>query len=142
MSVSLQVLLFMTVLSLLPALLMTMTAFTRIIIVLSILRQGLGTQQTPNNQVLIGIALFLTFFVMAPVINTINSDALQPYMDEEIGPQEALQAGIQPVREFMLSHTRESDLMLFAELVKPRRLRQGQRMCRCRCWCRRSSPAN
>ncbi len=116
MSVSLQVLLFMTVLSLLPALLMTMTAFTRIIIVLSILRQGLGTQQTPNNQVLIGIALFLTFFVMSPVIDSINTNALQPYLAEEIAPQEAVEAGIQPVREFMLAHTRESDLVLFANM--------------------------
>ena len=116
-SVSLQVLMFMTLLSVLPALLISMTAFTRIIIVLSILRQGLGTQQTPSNQVLVGIALFMTFFVMAPVAERIHSEALKPYMAEELGPEEALERASAPVRTFMLAQTRESDLALFASLA-------------------------
>ncbi len=117
MSVSLQVLLFMTALSVLPALLMTMTAFTRIIIVLSILRQGLGTQQTPSNQVMVGLALFLTLFVMAPVVEQVNVNAVQPYIAEEIGPQDALLAAKAPVRGFMLTQTRETDLALFTGMA-------------------------
>ncbi len=116
-SVSLQVLVFMTLLSVLPALLITMTSFTRIIIVLAILRQGLGTQQTPSNQVLVGVALFLTFFVMAPVGEQIHSEALQPYMEESIAADEALVTAAEPLRAFMLAQTRESDLALFAHLA-------------------------
>ncbi len=116
-SVSLQVLVFMTLLSVLPALLITMTSFTRIIIVLAILRQGLGTQQTPSNQVLVGIALFLTFFVMAPVGEQINAEALQPYLEETLAPDEALRSAAEPLRAFMLAQTRESDLALFAGLA-------------------------
>ncbi len=115
-SVSLQVLLFMTALSVIPALLITMTSFTRIIIVLAILRQGLGTQQTPSNQVLLGIALFLTMFIMAPVGDRVYQDAITPYVAEELAPMQALQAAIHPVREFMLAHTRETDLAMFASL--------------------------
>lgn len=115
-SVSLQVLLFMTALSVIPALLITTTAFTRIIIVLAILRQGLGTQQTPSNQVLLGIALFLTIFIMAPVGDRVYQEAITPYLAEELPPADALAAAAAPVREFMLAHTRETDLAMFASL--------------------------
>jgi flagellar biosynthetic protein FliP len=115
-SVSLQVLFFMTVISVLPALLMTMTAFTRIVIVLAILRQGLGTQQTPSNSILIGIALILTGFIMTPVFQQVNADAIQPYLEQSLSATEALDAGMAPLREFMLYHTRRTDLELFAGL--------------------------
>jgi flagellar biosynthetic protein FliP len=113
-SVTLQVLLLMTALSVLPALLISMTSFTRLIIVLAILRQGLGTQQTPSNQIMIGIALFLTLFVMAPVAEQIHADAITPYLEAQLGPEEAVAAAAKPVREFMLAQTREADLGLFA----------------------------
>lgn len=116
-SISLQVLLFMTVLSVLPALLMTMTSFTRIVIVLAILRQGLGTQQTPSNSILVGIALILTAFVMHPVFVEVRAEAVQPYLDETITADEALDKGALPVREFMLDNTLETDLSLFAGLA-------------------------
>jgi len=116
-SVSLQVLAFMTALSVLPALLITMTSFTRILIVLAILRQGLGTQQTPSNQLLVGIALFLSLFVMAPVGERVYSDAVQPYLEESMPASDALAFAAGPVREFMQAQTRESDLALFAGLA-------------------------
>jgi flagellar biosynthetic protein FliP len=115
-SVSLQVLLAMTALTLLPAGLIMMTSFTRIIVVLAILRQALGTAQTPTNQILIGLALFLTLFIMAPVLRQINDEALQPYTDGNIQAQEALQRGAQPLKQFMLNQTRENDLALFSRL--------------------------
>ncbi len=115
-SVSLQVLLFMTLLSVLPALLITMTSFTRIVIVLAILRQGLGTQQTPSNQILVGIALFLTAFVMAPVGSEVHARAVQPYLEQSLAPDQALVEAIGPLRGFMLEQTRETDLALFAGL--------------------------
>ncbi len=93
-----------------------MTSFTRIIIVLAILRQALGTAQTPSTQVLIGLALFLTFFIMTPVIDQIYSQSVQPYVDEEISITEAMQRASVPLREFMLGQTRENDIGLFAEL--------------------------
>lgn len=114
-SVNLQILLFMTVLSLLPGILMATSAFVRIIIVLSILRQAIGMAQTPTNQILIGIALFMTYFVMSPVINTINEKAVQPYMAEKIQFSAALDNAQKPLREFMLQQTRKSDLSLFAK---------------------------
>jgi len=117
-SVSLQILLIMTALSFIPAFVMLMTSFTRIIIVFSILRQALGLQQTPSNQILVGLALFLTMFIMAPVFDRINSDALQPYLNEEIVSQEALTRAEGPIRDFMLAQTRESDLALFVRLSK------------------------
>ena len=116
-SLSLQVLVAMTLLTLLPALLLTMTAFTRIIIVLAILRQALGTMQTPPNQVLIGLALFLTFFVMSPVLQRINQDAVQPYLNQGLPVEQALARAALPVREFMTPLTREQDLSLFAGLA-------------------------
>ena len=95
-----------------------MSAFVRIIIVLSILRQALGTAQTPPNQVLLGIALFLTFFVMAPVVSEINESAIQPYTEDAITAQGAFEAGLKPLRVFMLGQTRESDLELFAGIAR------------------------
>lgn len=112
-SVNLQILIFMTLLSVLPGLLMAMTAFTRIIIVLSILRQAIGMAQTPTNQILIGIALFLTFFVMAPVFNQINEQAIQPYLADKIEFTQALGLAQAPLRHFMLNQTRKNDLALF-----------------------------
>lgn len=116
-SVSLQILLLMTALSFLPAILMMMTSFTRIIIVFSILRQALGLQQSPSNQILIGLSLFLTLFIMAPVFEEVNQTALQPYIDEQITAQEALDLTEKPFREFMMSQTRESDLHLFFRIA-------------------------
>ena len=115
-TLSIQILLLMTALTLLPAGLLMMTSFTRIIIVLAILRQALGTAQTPNSQVLIGLALFLTFFVMAPVLDQIFEDAVQPYLAENITLNEAVQEAAFPLREFMLAQTRENDITLFSEL--------------------------
>ena len=116
-SLSIQILVLMTLLTLLPAAILSMSAFVRIIIVLSILRQALGTAQTPPNQVLLGIALFLTFFIMAPVISEIHTTAAQPYIDGELSAEQALEAGIKPLRAFMLDQTRESDLYLFASIA-------------------------
>ena len=116
-SLSIQILVLMTVLTLLPAALLSTSAFVRIIIVLSILRQALGTAQTPPNQVLLGVALFLTFFVMAPVISDIHETAAQPYLDGEMSAELALEKGIAPLREFMLNQTRDSDLELFASIA-------------------------
>lgn len=116
-SISLQVLMFMTVLSLLPALLLTMTSFTRIIIVLSILRQALGTAQTPSNQILIGLALFLSFFIMAPVFSQAYENAYQPYVTEKISADEAITQIKKPFHKFMIEQTRETDLQLFANLA-------------------------
>ncbi len=116
-SISLQVLMFMTVLSLLPALLLTMTSFTRIIIVLSILRQALGTAQTPSNQILIGLSLFLSLFIMAPVFSQAYQNAYQPYIAEQISADEALERLKRPFHQFMIEQTRETDLQLFASLA-------------------------
>lgn len=116
-SVNLQILIFMTVLSVLPGMLMAMTAFTRIIIVLSILRQAIGMAQTPTNQILIGIALFMTYFVMSPVFNTINDTAVQPYLAEKMQFPEALTKAQMPLREFMLNQTRKNDLSLFEKFA-------------------------
>jgi flagellar biosynthetic protein FliP len=116
-SVSLQILLIMTALSFIPAFVMLMTSFTRIIIVFSILRQALGLQQTPSNQILIGLALFLTMFIMAPVFDKINQDALQPYLNEQLPAQQAIAKAEGPIKEFMLAQTRASDLELFVRLT-------------------------
>jgi flagellar biosynthetic protein FliP len=117
-SVSLQILLLMSALSFIPAFVMMMTSFTRIIIVFAILRQALGLQQTPSSQILIGLALFLTLFIMAPVFERVNETALQPYLNEEMAPQQALEAASIPMRDFMLAQTRETDLELFVRLAK------------------------
>ena len=117
-SVSLQILLLMTALSFIPAFVMLMTSFTRIVIVFSILRQALGLQQTPSNQILVGMALFLTLFIMAPVFDRINEEAVQPYLNEEIIAQEAIKRAEGPIKTFMLAQTRQSDLELFVRLSK------------------------
>lgn len=122
---SLQILFLLTILSLAPAILIMMTSFTRIIIILSFLRNALGTQQMPPNQVLIGLALFLTFFVMAPIGAEINDNALQPYLNEEIGQEEALTRAVRPLRQFMLKHTREKDLALFVSLSEEKNLQKS-----------------
>lgn len=117
-SLSLQTLLLLSSLAFLPAMLLMMTSFTRIIIVFAILRQALGLQQTPSSQILIGLALFLTLFIMAPVFERVNETALQPYLNEEMAPQQALEAASIPMRDFMLAQTRETDLELFVRLAK------------------------
>ena len=116
-TLSIQILVLMTLLTLLPAAILSTSAFVRIIIVLSILRQALGTAQTPPNQVLLGIALFLTFFVMSPVISDIHESAAKPYIDGNLSAAEALHTGVQPLRRFMLDQTRDSDLQLFASIA-------------------------
>jgi flagellar biosynthetic protein FliP len=114
---SLQLLLLLTVLTLVPAILALMTSFTRIVVVLSFIRNALATQQTPPNQVLIGLALFLTFFVMAPVYRQINETAIQPYLAGEMEQDDALAVGAAPLREFMFAQTREKDLALFVNIA-------------------------
>jgi len=117
-SVSVQILLLMSALTFIPAFVMMMTSFTRIIIVFSILRQALGLQQTPSSQILVGLALFLTIFIMAPIFERINETALQPYLAEELNPQQAIEAASIPLRGFMLAQTRETDLELFVRLAR------------------------
>lgn len=115
-SLSLQTLILLTSLTFLPAVLLMMTGFTRIIIVLSLLRQALGTQSSPPNQVLIGLALFLTFFVMSPVLDKIYTEAYQPYSESRISLEEAMQKGAVPLKQFMLKQTRETDIALFMKM--------------------------
>lgn len=120
---SLQILFLLTVLSLAPAILIMTTSFTRIIVVLSFVRSALSTQQTPPNQVLVGLALFLTFFVMAPTWQQVNTQAIQPYLKGEINQEQAIKKGLKPIRTFMFRQTREKDLALFvkmANIKKPR----------------------
>ncbi|MDX6385271.1 MAG: flagellar biosynthesis protein FliP, partial [Blastocatellia bacterium] len=115
-STPLQVVVLLTLLSFLPAILISMTCFTRLIVVFHFLRQAIGTQETPNNQVLIGLALFLTLFVMAPTLNRINTEALQPMMSGQITQTEAVTRALVPLRAYMLKQTRERDLALFLRL--------------------------
>ena len=115
-ALSLQILLTLTVLSLAPSILIMMTSFTRIIVVLSFMRSALGTQQMPPNQVLIGLALFLTFYTMSPYWTTINNKALQPYLANAITQEAAMTEAVKPVREFMFKQTRENDLALLVNL--------------------------
>jgi flagellar biosynthetic protein FliP len=120
-SAVLQIFLLMTVLSLAPAILTMVTSFTRIVIVLSLLRRALGTNQLPSNQIVIGLALFLTVFIMAPVWQKINQMALQPYLDQKISSQQALEQAVVPLRDFMFKQTREKDLALFVDVAKLQR---------------------
>ena len=122
-ALSLQIIFLLTILSLAPSILIMMTSFTRIVIVLSLTRNALGTQQMPPTQVLAGVALFLTFFVMAPVFKQMNDTALKPYMNEELTHVEALKAAEQPMREFMFRQTRKKDLALFINLSRMERPR-------------------
>jgi flagellar biosynthetic protein FliP len=120
-SVVLQILLLLTVLSLAPAIIVMMTSFTRLAIVFSLIRHALGTQQMPPNQVMIGLALMLTFFLMSPVYNQVNKEALQPYLAEEISQEEALEKAMEPIRQFMFKQTRKKDLGLFLDVSKSER---------------------
>ncbi len=117
-SVTLQVIFLMTILSLAPAILIMLTSFTRIVIIFHFIRQALGTQQIPPNQVLIGLALFLTFLIMMPTMEKVNQDALQPYLDRKIPQKEALEKAVEPIRAFLFAHTREKDLALFVHLAE------------------------
>lgn len=115
---AIQIVLLLTVITLAPAILLMMTSFTRLVIVFSLLRQAIGVQQAPPNQVVIGLALFLTFFVMSPALNTINEKALKPYMAGSLTQEAAFTNAINPLREFMLRNTREKDIELFIKLSK------------------------
>lgn len=115
-STPLQIVVILTLLSFIPALLISMTCFTRLIVVFHFLRQALGTQETPNNQILIGLSLFLTLFVMSPTLKQIHTEAFTPMMNGEMSQTDALDKGLQPLRAYMLKHTRERDLALFVRL--------------------------
>ncbi|MBU0988218.1 MAG: flagellar type III secretion system pore protein FliP [Proteobacteria bacterium] len=117
-SVLIQIVFLLTVLTLAPAILILMTSFTRLAVVFSFLRHALGTQQTPSNQIIAGLALFLTFFIMMPVWHKINNQALQPYLAEQISQEAALTAAMNPIRQFMFKQTREKDLSLFVNMAK------------------------
>ena len=116
-SLSLQILALMTVLTVLPSLILGMTSFTRIIIVLSILRQAMGTQQTPPNQVLIAVALFLTLFIMSPTLSKINNESLSPYLSGDLSAENALSKASNTVKDFLVFNTRKNDLQMFADLA-------------------------
>jgi flagellar biosynthetic protein FliP len=115
-SVALQIFVLMTIFSLAPSILIMMTSFTRIVIVMSLLRQVIGTHQMPPNQVVIGLSLFLTFFVMAPVWQNLNQQALTPFLEEKISQDEAIENAIIPIRKFMSKHIREKDLALMVDI--------------------------
>ena len=117
-AVVLQIFLLLTVLSLAPAILIMLTSFARIVIVLSLLRQAIGTHQMPPNQIVLGLALFLTFFIMTPVWQNINKQALQPYLEKKITHQQALEKAFRPIRQFMFKQTREKDLALLVDIAK------------------------
>ncbi len=116
-SMVLQILLLMTILTMAPAILLMTTSFIRIVVVLSFLRQAMGTQQMPPNQIIIGLAMFLTLFIMSPVLNRINETALQPYLQEQIEEKAALELAVSPLREFMFAQVREADLELMIEFA-------------------------
>ena len=120
-SVVLQIFLLMTVLSIAPAILIMLTSFTRIVIVLSVLRQAMGTHSMPPNQIILGLALILTFFIMNPVWQKVNQEALQPYLDKKITRQQALETALKPIRAFMVKQTREKDLALLVKISKMER---------------------
>ncbi|MBM3277999.1 MAG: flagellar type III secretion system pore protein FliP [Candidatus Handelsmanbacteria bacterium] len=117
-AVSLQLILLLTILSLAPSIMIMMTSFTRIVVVLSFLRTAIGTQQMPPNQLLIGLSLFLTFFVMAPTWDRVNDEAIQPLVADRITYKEAMDRGMAPIREFMLKQTRQKDMALFVSMAK------------------------
>ncbi len=118
LSLSLQLLLIMGLLTILPTLVLMMTSFTRVLIVLSILRQAMGLQQSPPNQVLIGLSLFLSLFIMGPTLDKVNANAIQPYASGQIGAEQAFAAGGREFHSFMIRQTRETDLRLFADMAK------------------------
>jgi flagellar biosynthetic protein FliP len=117
-SVLIQILFLLTILSLAPAILIMMTSFTRLIVVFSFLRHAMGTQQLPSNQILIGLSLFLTFFIMTPVWQTVKENAVTPYMEKKISQEKALDEALKPIRKFMFKQTREDDLALFISIAK------------------------
>lgn len=125
-TVTIQILALMTMLTLLPALLLTMTSFTRIMIVLSLLRTALGTGQAPSNQVLLGLSMFLTIFIMMPVLERVNTEAVQPYMEDKIDVTVAIEKASEPFRQFMLKQTRESDLELFIRISGKEELQSAE----------------
>jgi len=114
LSNTIQIVILITILSLAPSILIMTTSFTRIVVIFHFLRQAIGTQNAPSNQILISLALFLTFFIMNPVLQEVNTNALRPYLDDEIEQQEALALASEPIKEFMVYHTRDKDLALFA----------------------------
>jgi len=118
LSPQLKILALLTILSLLPAIVLTMSSFTRVVMVLSFVRQGVGTQQTPPNQVLVGLALFISLFVMAPVVDKVMDDAYKPYVAGQITEDVAYQRAAAPIRSFMLRQTREADLQLFYDAAR------------------------
>ncbi len=120
-AVVLQILILLTVLSLAPAILIMLTSFTRIVVVLSLLRHALGTQSMPPNQIILGLSLFLTFFIMTPVWNQVNSQALQPYFNNKISTEQAFEMATPPIRDFMLKQTREKDIALFVKISHSKR---------------------
>lgn len=122
LSSTLQILLVLTVISLAPSILIMMTSFTRIIVVLHFVRSALGTQTTPPNQVMVGLALFLTFFIMSPIVTQINKEAVVPYSNGKITQEEALEAGAKPIRSFMLKQTEVKDLKLFINIAKIKKI--------------------
>jgi len=123
LATSLQILFLLTVFSLAPSLLVMMTSFTRIVVVLSFMRSALATQQTPPNQVIIGLAIFMTFFIMAPTWSEVNKNALQPYMEAKITQEQAYTKAMEPIRDFMFKQTREKDLALFVKMSNIKRPR-------------------
>jgi flagellar biosynthetic protein FliP len=118
LALSLKILLLLTILTLAPSILILVTSFTRIVVVLSLLRRAVGTQQMPPNQIIIGLAIFMTIYIMAPVWTQINDQALQPYLNEEINQSTALETALNPLRAFMFKQTREKDLALFVNMSK------------------------
>lgn len=116
-----QIVILLTILSIAPAVLLMATSFTRIVIVLSLLRHALGTQTMPPNQVIIGLSLFLTLFIMSPVFNKVNNEALKPYYDEQISGEQAFEKGSAPIKAFMLKQVREKDLALFVKIANEKR---------------------
>jgi len=117
-SVLIQILILLTVLSLAPAIIIMMTSFTRLIVVFSFLRHALGTQQMPPNQILIGLSLFLTVFIMAPIWQAVDEKALTPYKEKKISQAQAMEEALKPIRQFMFKQTREKDLALFVNIAK------------------------
>jgi flagellar biosynthetic protein FliP len=120
-SATIQLVFLLTVLSMAPAILLMLTSFTRVLVVLSLLRHALGTQQMPPNQIIIGLSLFLTMFIMAPVWQRVNAEALQPYYEEQISWEDVLSRGAIPIKEFMLRQTREKDIALFVNIAREKR---------------------
>jgi len=115
-SVSVQLMVLLALLTLLPAMLLVMTSFTRVVVVLSILRQAIGLNQTPSNQILVGLSFFLTLYIMSPVFSKIHQSAIQPYLSQQLSPEAAAEKALVPLKQFMLTHTRVTDLALFQEL--------------------------